>query len=172
VREVFLGSSRRRQQTAPSRRERGRGGSAGRVVGAWTYGALLVGAGLGASYGGLSGLVLAVYVAGRFLAAPLGLVYGSFAGGVIGMVAGIPVGLFAGLLAAFVGPASGSARVTAAAATELVLLPAQIWLYAESRSDASFYFFYYQVFVIVPSALGICAAALFGGRLSPGVPRP
>src|SRR5690242_8497599 len=67
-----------------------------------------------------------------------------------------------GLLLAWIRPSPGDVPLVAEAATELILLPVQVWLWFVSRSVA------FLPLVIAPSVVSVAVAALLGRRLPPG----
>jgi hypothetical protein len=126
--------------------------SAGEVIAAWTTAGFLSGCGLGA----VDGLILFGVLAGS------AAILGALIGGAIGLIAGFVVGLLDGLLLAWLRPAPGQAPLAAAVATELILLPVQIWLWFVIHSAA------FVPVVVAPSGVSVGVAAAFGRRLPPG----
>jgi hypothetical protein len=126
--------------------------SVGEVVAAWFTAGFMFGCGFGA----VVGLILAGILAGP------AAILGALIGGGIGLIAGLMVGLLDGLLLAWLRPAPGHAPLAAAAATELILLPVQIWLWFVIHSAA------FLPVVGAPSAVSIGVAAALGRRLPPG----
>jgi hypothetical protein len=81
---------------------------------------------------------------------------------VVGYFAGLAVGLLDGLLLSWIRPAPADVPLAAQAATELVLLPLQIWLWFVIHSAG------FLPVVVAPSVVSIVVAALLGRRLPPG----
>jgi hypothetical protein len=84
------------------------------------------------------------------------------AGAGTGLIAGLTAGLLDGLLLAWLPPAPGHTPLAAAAATELILLPAQTWLWFVTDPAA------FLPVVDAPSAVSAGVAAAPGRRLPPG----
>jgi hypothetical protein len=116
----------------------------GEIVAEWTRAGSLAGTAIGGAYGTA---VLPFY--------------GTFFGLVIGLMAGLVAGFLDGLLLAWIRPAAADAPLAAEAATELVLLPVQIWLWFVIHSVA------FLPLVIAPSVVSVAVAALLGRRLPP-----
>lgn len=89
-------------------------------------------------------------------------ILGTIIGAVIGLIAGLVVGLFDGLMLAWIRPSPRDAPLVAEAATELILLPLQIWLWFVIQSVG------FLLLVVVPSAVAIGVAAVLGRWLPPG----
>jgi hypothetical protein len=115
------------------------------IVAAWTLAGLAAGAAIGGTYG------TAIFPGG-----------GTFVGAFIGAIPGVVVGFLDGLLLAWIRPAPTDVPLAAQAATELVLLPLQIWLWFVIHSVA------FLPLVVAPSVVSIAVAALLGRRLPPG----
>jgi len=130
--------------------------SARKVILAWPLAGALAGLAIGGGCGIFAGLVLA----GAF-GASFGLLFGV----VIGPMAGLAVGLLVGLLLAWLHPAPGHVPLAAAATTELILLPAQIWLWLAIDWYAVIF---PLLIVVLPSVVSVSVAAALGRRLPPG----
>jgi hypothetical protein len=117
----------------------------GEIVTSWTLAGVAAGPAIGGAYG------TAIFP-----------VYGTFVGAVIGVVPGFVAGFLDGLLLAWIRPAPADVPLAAQAATELVLLPVQIWLWFVIHSAA------FLPLVVAPSVVSIAVAALLGRRLPPG----
>ena len=118
---------------------------AGRIITAWMKSGLVAGAAIGGAYG-------------TALVPVLGTIIGAF----IGVIAGLAVGVIDGLLLAWFRPPPGHAPLAAAVATELILLPVQVWLWFVIHTVA------FLPLAAAPSAVSIGVAAVLGRRLPPG----
>jgi hypothetical protein len=116
------------------------------VIGAWT------------AAGARAGLTIGA-VCGSF---PIPII-GTAVGAIIGLLVGLLVGFLDGLLLAFIHPAPRYAPLIAAAATELILLPVQVWLWLLIHHWQA-----YLLLVWPVSAVSVGVAAWFGRRLPPG----
>ena len=115
------------------------------IIGAWTRSGSAAGTAIGAAYG-------------TALLPVIGTVIGAFTG----LMAGLVVGFLDGLLQAWIRPSPGDAPLVAEAATELILLPLQIWLWFVIHSVA------FLPLVVAPTVVSVGVAALLGRRLPPG----
>lgn len=118
--------------------------SAGEIVARWTGTGALAGSAIGATYGS---------VLFPFL--------GTMVGGIVGLMAGLVVGCFDGLVLAWLRPSPADVPLVAQAATELAVLPVQIWLWFVIRSPV------YLPLVVAPTVVSLAVAALLGRRLPP-----
>jgi hypothetical protein len=109
------------------------------IVAAWTLAGMAAGPAIGGTYG------TAIFPGG-----------GTFVGAFIGAIPGVVVGFLDGLLLAWIRPAPTDVPLAAQAATELVLLPLQIWLWFVIHSVA------FLPLVVAPSVVSIAVAALLG----------
>jgi hypothetical protein len=116
-----------------------------RVIATWTRSGLFAGLAIGGAYG-------------TALLPALGTIIGAF----IGLIAGLVVGLLDGLVLAWIRPSPGDAPLVAEAATELILLPLQIWLWFVIHSVS------FLPLVVAPSVVTVGVAAALGRRLPPG----
>jgi hypothetical protein len=116
----------------------------GEIVAAWTGAGSLAGMAIGGTYGTVVFPIV-----------------GTIIGAVAGAIAGLVVGVLDGLLLAWIRPSPADVPLAAEAATELVLLPVQIWLWFEIHSVA------FLPVVVAPSVVGVAVAALLGRRLPP-----
>jgi hypothetical protein len=116
----------------------------GEIVGRWTGAGFLAGMAIGGAYG------TAVI--------PF---YGTIVGAFIGAIAGVVAGCLDGLLLAWIRPSPADVPLVAEAATELLLLPLQIWLWFVIHSAA------FLPVVVAPSVVSVAVAALLGRRLPP-----
>jgi hypothetical protein len=114
------------------------------IVAAWTTAGLAAGVAIGSAYG--TAII------------PF---YGTVAGAVVGVIAGGVVGFLDGLLLSWIRPSPGDAPLMAEAATELILLPVQIWLWFVIHSVV------FLPVVVAPSVVSVAVAALLGRRLPP-----
>ncbi|MGD0245580.1 MAG: hypothetical protein ABSB59_35380 [Streptosporangiaceae bacterium] len=114
------------------------------IVATWTLAGLAAGPAIGCAYG------TAVI--------PF---YGTIAGAFLGAIPGVVVGFLDGLLLAWIRPAPADVPLVAEVATELVLLPLQIWLWLVIHSAA------FLPVVVAPSVASVAVAALLGRRLPP-----
>jgi hypothetical protein len=126
------------------RRARNAEYASGEIVARWTMAGLAAGPAIGGAYG--TALI------------PF---YGTIIGAFIGAIPGVVVGLLDGLLLAWIRPSPADVPLVAEAATELVLLPLQIWLWFVIQSAA------FMPLVVAPSVVSIAVAALLGRRLPP-----
>jgi len=115
------------------------------IIAAWT----LAGTVAGTAIGGACGTALFPVI-------------GTFIGMVTGAIAGLVAGFLDGLLLAWIRPSPGDVPLVAEAATELTLLPLQIWLWSVIHSAA------FLPLVVVPSVVSVAVAAALGRRLPPG----
>jgi hypothetical protein len=115
------------------------------IIGAWMRSGSAAGTAIGAAYG-------------TVLLPVIGTVIGAFTG----LMAGLVVGFLDGLLQAWIRPSPGDAPLVAEAATELILLPLQIWLWFVIHSAA------FLPLVVAPTVVSVGVAALLGRRLPPG----
>jgi hypothetical protein len=88
-------------------------------------------------------------------------ILGTVIGMIIGFLAGLFVGSLIGLLFAAIRPALRYAPLAAAAATELILLPLQVWLLLVMPPTG------FLFLVIPPSVVSVGVAAVLGRRLPP-----
>jgi hypothetical protein len=117
----------------------------GEIVASWTKAGLGAGAAIGGTYG-----------------TALFPVFGTVVGAVVGLVAGLVVGFLDGLLLAWIRPSPGDVPLVAEAATELIVLPLQIWLWTVIHSAV------FLPAVVAPTVVSVAVAALLGRRLPPG----
>jgi hypothetical protein len=89
-------------------------------------------------------------------------IIGTVIGAFTGLMAGLVVGFLDGLVQAWIRPSPGDAPLVAEAATELILLPLQIWLWFVIHSAA------FLPLVVAPTVVSVGVAALLGRRLPPG----
>jgi hypothetical protein len=115
------------------------------IIGAWMRSGSAAGTAIGAAYG-------------TALLPIIGTVIGAFTG----LMAGLVVGFLDGLVQAWIRPSPGDAPLVAEAATELILLPLQIWLWFVIHSAA------FLPLVVAPTVVSVGVAALLGRRLPPG----
>ncbi len=121
------------------------GHPARQVIATWTRSGLCAGTAIGGAYG-------------TALVPVLGTSIGAF----IGLIAGSVVGFLDGVVLAWIRPSPGDAPLVAEAATELILLPLQIWLWIVIHSVN------YLPLVVAPSVVTVGVAAALGRRLPPG----
>jgi hypothetical protein len=133
---------------------------AGEVVARWTRAGVVAGLAIGGCYGAL--LVVVVVTLTRSFGASGLIIFAVAIGSVTGLFAGLVVGLLDGLLLALLRPAPAYAALAAAACTELILLPVQVWLWVAIHSVA------YLPVVAAPTAASLGVAAWLGERLPPG----
>lgn len=108
----------------------------------------------------MSGMVAGMVIGGAYGTALLPII-GTGIGAFSGLVAGLVVGFLDGVLLAWVRPSPRDAPLVAEAATELVLLPLQIWLWFVIHSVS------FLPLVVAPSVVSVAVAALLGRRLPP-----
>ena len=138
--------------------------SATEIVIAWTAAGLLAGIAIGGGYGLLVGLFLglaSVHGAAILSAALSAGGIGLMAGVVIGAPVGLVVGLFDGVALAALRPFRRHARLIAAVATELVMLPAQLLLAQPAPVPG-------LLVAGLPSVIGVASAVNLARRLPPG----
>jgi hypothetical protein len=116
------------------------------IITAWTGGGAIAGTVMGGVYG-----------TALLPLPPLPTIVG----GAIGVIAGAVVGFLNGLSLAWIRPAPADVPLVAEAATELVLLPLQIWLWFVIHSAT------FLPVVVAPSVVSVAVAALLGRRLPP-----
>ena len=136
----------------------------GEIVIAWTTAGLLAGTAIGGGYGLLIGLFVGLasgHGAAILFAALSAGVIGLVAGIVIGAPVGLTVGLFDGLALAALHPFRQHASLIAGAATELVMLPAQLLL-AQPTPVLGL------LVAGLPSVIGVASAVNLARRLPPG----
>jgi hypothetical protein len=121
-------------------------------IGPWAGAGLLAGGCLGCGYG-----FLVVLTGGAVIAA-----CGAAAGGIIGLIAGPLIGFLIGLAQVLLRRTAIPAPVIAVAVTEFILLPLQLLAAGTSWPPGAG-----VVFIDIPSALGIAAAAALGFLLPP-----
>ena len=132
--------------------ENGRGLS---WVGRWTLAGVVTGGCLGCGYGFLAGLT-----GGLATGAGLFVVFGLVIGGITGVMAGSFTGLLIGLVQVLLRRIPIPVPVIPVAVTEILLLPLQLVAARAGWQLAA-------VFVDIPSALALAAAAVLGFRLPP-----
>jgi len=115
------------------------------IIATWAVFGLIAGAAIGGAYG-----------------TALVPVFGTVIGAAIGLIAGLVVGCLDGLLLAWIRPSPCDAPLVAEAATELILLPLQIWLWFVIHSVS------FLPLVVAPSVVTVGVAAALGRRLPPG----
>ncbi|MGH3258231.1 MAG: hypothetical protein ACRDOU_23040 [Streptosporangiaceae bacterium] len=115
------------------------------IIAKWTASGLVAGMAIGGAYG-------------TALVPILGTVFGV----AIGLIGGLVVGFLDGVLLAWIRPSPADAPLVAEAATELILLPLQIWLWFVIHSAA------FLPLVVAPSVVTVGVAAALGRRLPPG----
>jgi hypothetical protein len=125
-------------------RTRGAEHPARQIIATWTASGLVAGTAIGGAYG-----------------TALVPVLGTVIGAAIGLIAGLVVGFLDGLLLAWIRPSPGDAPLVAEAATELILLPLQIWLWFVIHSVG------FLPLVVAPSLVTVGVAAALGRRLPP-----
>jgi hypothetical protein len=121
------------------------GGGNEDVIGAWVKAGMIAGLAIGGAYG--------------TCIIPL---FGTIVGAFTGLLAGFVAGFIIGPLLYCIDPSPPDAPLLAEAATELILLPLQIWLWTVIHSTAFF------PLVIAPSVVSVAVAALLARRLPPG----
>jgi hypothetical protein len=109
-----------------------------------------------------SGLVAGTVIGGAYGTALVPIPLATVIGATIGLLAGLVVGFLDGLLLSWIRPSPADVPLVAEAATELILLPLQIWLWFVIHSVG------FLPVVVAPSVVSIAVAALLGRRLPPG----
>lgn len=114
------------------------------IIAAWAAAGSVAGAAIGGLYG-------------TALIPVLGTVFGLG----VGVIAGLVAGFLDGLLLAWIRPSPADVPLVAATATELILLPLQIWLWFAIHSAA------FLPLVVAPSVVSVGVAAVLGRGLPP-----
>lgn len=115
------------------------------IISTWLRSGLITGAAIGGAYG-----------------TALFPILGTIIGAIIGLIAGLVVGCLVGLLLTWIRPSPCDVPLVAEAATELILLPLQIWLWFVIHAVS------FLPLVIAPSVVTVGLAAALGRRLPPG----
>ena len=131
-------------------------------IGKWAVMGLLAGGCLGCGYGPLAGFLVGLMSGGIGLATFCAIV-GFPVGGLTGLIIGALIGFLIGLAQVPLRRTVIPVPVIAAAVTEVILLPLQV-LAAGADGQLGV-----ALFIYVPSALGVGAAATLGLRLSRAV---